>query len=73
MRTMSERFSIRPDPSGYSVYDLRSGETVVMAGTRQSGLSRQDAEHTAALLNAQAEPGDRRQTAGASRQGIGPR
>jgi len=42
---------MRPDPAGFSIYDLRTGETVALAMTLQSGLSREDAEHTAAMLN----------------------
>jgi len=51
---MSERFGIRPDPRGFSVYDLWTGETVVIAMTPQDGLSREDAEHTARMLNQRA-------------------
>jgi hypothetical protein len=56
---MCERFSIRPDPAGFSVFDLWTGETVVIALTPQDGLSREDAEHTAGLLNHRAERGER--------------
>lgn len=48
---MENRFAIRPDPSGFSVFDLTTGETLVIAAARQSGLSLQDAEHTAAVFN----------------------
>ena len=51
VRGMENRFAIRPDPTGFSVYDLTTGETLVIAASRQSGLSRQDAEHTAAAFN----------------------
>jgi hypothetical protein len=53
---MSKRFVLRPDPAGFSVVDLWSGEPAVIAMTAQSGLSELDADHTAELLN-------RRQTA----------
>jgi hypothetical protein len=55
---MTERFCIRPDPSGFSVVDLWTGETVVIATTAQRGLSQADAEHTAAMLNRRAGDGE---------------
>ena len=51
IQTMQNRFSVRPDPGGFSVFDLTTGETLVIAAARQSGLSLQDAEHTAAVFN----------------------
>lgn len=51
---MSERYAVRPDAQGFSVYDLWTGETVVIAMARQDALSREDAEHTAAMLNKRA-------------------
>jgi hypothetical protein len=48
---MTERFSVRPDRTGFSVYDLWTGETVVIAMTPQDGLSREDADHTVEMLN----------------------
>lgn len=48
---MEPRFVIRPDREGYSVRDLWTGQLAVLAGTPQAGLSQQDAEHTAQLLN----------------------
>ena len=51
---MTQRFAIRPDPDGFSVYDLWTGATAVIAMTPQRGISRQDAEHTAELLNRRA-------------------
>lgn len=53
--TMADRFSVRPDPSGFSVYDQWTGDTVVLAMTPQDGLSREDADHTAAMLNQRAQ------------------
>lgn len=57
---MSERFVIRPDREGFSVYDIWTGEVAAIAMTPQDGLSRIDAEHTAALLNRRAAAGDRK-------------
>jgi hypothetical protein len=48
---MEPRFVIRPDPQGYSIRDLLSGEPAILGGMPQKGLSERDAEHTAALLN----------------------
>jgi hypothetical protein len=56
---MAQRFSTRPDPSGYSVVDLSTGEIVVLAMTPQRGLSQEDAEHTAGALNHRADDGRR--------------
>ena len=33
---MENRFAIRPDPGGFSVYDLTTGETLMIAMERQS-------------------------------------
>lgn len=57
---MTERYAVRPDPSGFSVFDVWTGETAVIAMTPQDGLSLEDAEHTAALLNRRTERGDRK-------------
>lgn len=48
---MEPRFVIRPDSEGYSVRDLWTGEPAILAATPQKGLSQEDAEHTAQLLN----------------------
>ena len=54
-----DRYAIRPDPQGFSVFDVRTGEVAVIAMTAQSGLSQEDAEHTAELLNRRAKRGER--------------
>lgn len=59
VRRMIHRYVIRPDREGYSVCDTWTGEAAVIAMTPQTGLSQEDAEHTAALLNRRAEGGDR--------------
>lgn len=48
---MTDRFVIRPDREGHSIIDMWTGEAVVIAMTPQTGMSRNDAEHTAGLLN----------------------
>lgn len=50
----------RPDRDGFSVYDVWTGEVAVIAMTPQSGLSQEDAEHTAVLLNRRATQGERK-------------
>jgi hypothetical protein len=49
-----DRYTTRPDRDGFSVFDLWTGEVAVVAMTPQSRLSREDAEHTAELLNRRA-------------------
>ena len=57
---MNDRYLVRPDSSGFSVYDIWTGETAVIAMTPQTGLSKEDAEHTAQLLNSRTERGERK-------------
>jgi hypothetical protein len=51
---MTERFVLRPDRNGFTIQDVLTGQPASIAGTRQSGLSEQDASHTAKLLNQRA-------------------
>jgi hypothetical protein len=55
----TNRYIIRPDASGFSVIDVWTGERAVIAMTPQSEMSKQDAEHTAQMLNTRAQRGDR--------------
>jgi hypothetical protein len=48
---MSERFLLRPDRTGFAVKDSLTGQTAMVAGAPQSGLSELDARHMAKLLN----------------------
>lgn len=57
-RAMTDRYRVRPDPRGFSVQDIWTGEPAVIALVPQTGLSQEDAEHTAALLNTRATRGD---------------
>ncbi len=50
---MSERFVVRPDARGFSVFDLASGQVAEIAKIPQQALSPEDAEHLAELLNKQ--------------------
>ena len=52
---MSDRYLVRPDGGGFSVYDVWTGEPAVIAMMPQTRLSKEDAEHTARLLNTRAE------------------
>ena len=56
---MTERFIVRPDRQGFTVQDVWTGQPAVIAMVPQSGLSQEDAEHTAELLNRRAVQGDR--------------
>jgi hypothetical protein len=55
----TERFSVRRDPAGWTVYEVWTGEPAVIALVPQTGLSEEDAKHTADLLNRRARGGDR--------------
>jgi hypothetical protein len=54
----SDRYGVRADPEGFTVFVLYTGEPAVMAGQRQTGLSEADARHTAEVLNKQSRLGD---------------
>lgn len=51
---MSERFVVRPDTRGFSVFDLVLGQVAEIAKIPQQALSTEDAQHLAQLLNQQA-------------------
>lgn len=53
-----DRYALRPDAAGWTVYEVWTGEPARLAGAPQTGLSEDDARHTAALLNAQSHRGD---------------
>ncbi|HEY8570911.1 hypothetical protein [Phenylobacterium sp.] len=57
---MIDRYLVRPDREGFTVSDIWTGEPAVIAMVPQTGLSREDAEHTADLLNRRAHAGDTR-------------
>jgi hypothetical protein len=54
----TDRFAQRRDPSGWTVYEIWSGEAAVVAGVAQIGLSEGDAKHVTELLNRRAKAGD---------------
>jgi hypothetical protein len=54
----TDRYNVRPDAKGWTVFEAWSGEPVVLAQARQVGLSEVDAKHTADLMNRRAMSGD---------------
>jgi hypothetical protein len=56
---MASRYDIREDSEGWSVFDIWTGEVVVIAFTPQTGMEVQDADELADLLNHQAQRGNR--------------
>ena len=54
----TDRFALRPDPSGWTVVELWTGRPAVVAGLAQTGLNEADAKHTMGLLNKNARRGD---------------
>jgi hypothetical protein len=54
----NDRYAIRPDGKGFTVYVIWTSEPAVVGGAPQTGLSEEDARHTLDLLNAQARRGD---------------
>lgn len=57
---MSQRYDIRREVGGWSVFDIFTGETVVIEGVPQTGLDIQDADELAELLDHPAMAQDRR-------------
>ena len=55
----TDRFALRRDRTGWTVYEVWTGEPVVIAMILQTGLSEADAQHTADLMNRRARGGDR--------------
>jgi hypothetical protein len=53
-----DRYALRADGPGWTVYEVWSGNPVVVAGMPQAGLSEIDAKHMAGLLNTQSHKGD---------------
>lgn len=54
----TNRYGVRRDGKGWTVFEVWSGEPVVLAQARQIGLSELDAQHTAELMNRRATTGD---------------
>jgi hypothetical protein len=56
---MADRYLTCPDRQGFSVVDVWTGEIAAIARVPQTGLSREDADQLAAMLNTRARNGDR--------------
>jgi hypothetical protein len=48
---MAARYDIQTDPSGWTVYDINTGLPAEVKGVVQIGLSMEDADDLADLLN----------------------
>jgi hypothetical protein len=59
LRTMPQRYDIREDREGWTVFDLFTGEPVVISDLPQTGLDIQDADELAELLDHKAFANDR--------------
>lgn len=57
---MSQRYDIKPDDEGFTVFDVFTGQTVVIMEVPQVGLDIQDARDLAELLDNPAVRADRR-------------
>ena len=53
-----DRFAMRPDAKGWTVYVMWTGDPAVVASVPQTGLSEDDARHILDVLNKQARLGD---------------
>jgi hypothetical protein len=56
---MTQRYDIREDDAGWTVFDIFTGEPVVISLVPQTGLDIQDAVELAELLHHKAFAGDR--------------
>jgi hypothetical protein len=54
----TDRYALRRDAAGWTVYLVWTGEPATVGGAPQTGLSEDDARHMVSLLNAQARRGD---------------
>lgn len=56
---VDQRFEIRQDQSGWTVFDLVTGEAVVILMVSQTGLNETDARDLQKLLDSKAPRSDR--------------
>jgi hypothetical protein len=59
LRTMPKRYDLREDREGWTVFDIFTGEPVVISAVPQTGLDIQDADELAELLDHKAFANDR--------------
>ena len=57
---MAQQFDVRRDPAGWTVFDRWTGETVVLAHTRQEGLTWNEASDVLRRLQSRGGDGDRK-------------
>lgn len=55
----TERFATKRDREGWTVYEVWTGQPAVVAMQPQTGLSEDDANHMAKLMNRRTRDGDR--------------
>lgn len=53
-----DRYALRRDAAGWTVYVVWTSEPAVAGGVAQTGLAEDDARHMVDLLNGQARRGD---------------
>ena len=53
-----DRFAMRPDAGGFTVYEIWTGKPAVVGQAPQTRLSEEDAKHILDVLNKQARMGD---------------
>ena len=58
-RPMAQRYDIRQDDDGWTVFDRFTGQPVVIDGATQAGMDIQDADELAELLDHPAMTKDR--------------
>ena len=56
---MLERYDLKRDPAGWTVYDVWTGQPVVIAQRSQTSLVLKDARELTAMLNDQVRRGNR--------------
>jgi hypothetical protein len=54
----NDRYAMRPDAGGFTVYVIYTGEPALVGGAPQTRMSEADARHMMGILNAQARRGD---------------
>lgn len=53
-----DRYAVRKDASGWTVYEIFTGEPARVGGAAQTGMSEVDAQHQVGLLNSRSRQGD---------------
>lgn len=53
-----DRYAVRKDANGWTVFEIFSGEPARVGGAPQTGMSDADAQHQVDLLNKRSREGD---------------